>query len=399
VSAEIDFAARLRRYAEVIVRVGLNLRAGQRLLLAEPFELQGVARDAAPLVDAIRTAARAAGAVDVDVIWGDEARWRAAALRGGDRAFARELERNGERMRAHAAGGGALLFLQSSHPGLMSGVSAEYVARVREAGWHAYGRVAPDLIAGRTNWTTVPAPTAAWAVAVFPDAAPDRALGRLWEVVFGACWVDSAHPLAEWRDHLAMLEARRAELNDARPTRWHFSGAGTDLVVAPAPGNVWCTASLRTPDGRPFVANLPTAEVFTAPDCDSAEGIVRVDRPVAYGGGVFAGAELEFRRGRVVRARAARGEDLLHRLLATDEGASRLGEIALVPRRLPGLAADGTCFQLTLLDENALDHIALGEGYPFTVRASSRAAALNHSLIHVDLPLAAKVAPVAGDRR
>lgn len=397
-----EFAARLARYADVIVRVGLNLEAGQRLLLAEPFELQGVTREATELVEAVEAAAVRAGAAGVDVIWGDESRWHAVAARGGDRVFEREVERNGERLRAHARDGGALLFLPSSHPHLMRGIPAERIARLREVGWRAYGRVAPDLIAARTNWTTAPAPTATWARVVFgttplesegdraePKAVDEGALAQLWSVVFAACRADAAEPIAAWHEHLVALERQRDALNQQAVRAIHFVGEGTDLRIELAPAPVWCTANLRRRDGRTFVANLPTEEIFTAPDRAGANGCVRIARPVAYGGGIIEGAELEFAGGRVVKARATAGEDLLRRLLATDDGAARLGEVALVPRPLPALTRAHTCFRHTLLDENALPHIALGEGYPFTVGPAG-AAALNHSLVHLDLPMAAE---------
>jgi aminopeptidase len=398
VSAE--FAARLQRYADVIVRVGLNLRAGQRVLLTEPFELQGVSREATELVDAVRAAAGRAGAADVDVIWGNEARWRAAANGDGDgeREFLRELARNGERMRDHARAGGALVFLSSGHPGLMNGIPANRVAALREAGWAAYARVAPDLIAGRTNWTTAPTPTRAWARGVFAEASESVALTQLWEVVLAALRVDAADPVAAWAEHLDQLEQTRLALNERRLATVRWVGEGTDLVVAPARAHRWCTARLRTPDGRPFVANLPTEEIFTAPDRDSAEGFVRVARPVPYGGGEIAAMELEFRRGRVVQARARVGSELLQRLLATDRGAARLGEIAVVPVRRAELAAKERCFQQVLLDENAFDHIALGEAYPFSVGPGG-AASLNHSLIHLDLPIDAQVEFIDAERR
>jgi aminopeptidase len=395
VSAE--FAARLQRYADVIVRVGLNMRAGQRLLIGEPFELQGVAREAAPLVDAVSTAARTAGAVAIDVIWGDENRWRAAAQRGGDREFERLLECNGERMRQHARRGDALLFLQSSHASLMAGIPARHVARLREAGWRAYGRVAPDLIAGRTNWSAAAAPTGSWAQSVFRDRPAGAATCELWERVFAACRVDEPDPVQTWREHLAALDQQRDALNDRRVGRVRFVGPGTDLTVELAPAHVWCTAVLRCPDGLPFVANLPTEEIFTAPHRDGVNGVVRIARPVPYGGGAIVDAELEFRGGEVVRARAGAGGELLDLLLATDAGASRLGEVALVPRPLAALTRDGVCFQLPLFDENALPHIALGETYPFSVSRAG-AAVVNHSLVHVDLPIEASVELVHVDR-
>ncbi len=394
----LEFATRLQRYAGVIVHVGLNLRVGQRVLLAEPFELQGVSREAAPLVDAVRQAALAAGAANVDVIWGDETRWRAAAQRGGDRDFAATLVRNAERMRAHARSGGALVFLQASHPDLMADIPTPHIARLRETAWSAYAHVAPDLIEGRTNWTTAPAPTASWARAIGGGVPSEIADARLWDAVFAACRVDEADPRVAWATHLARLEQQRLELNQRRPVALHFRGDGTDLRVGTAPAHRWCTARLQTPDGRPFVANLPTEEIFTAPDRNSAEGIVRLARPVAYGGGVVAGVELEFHRGRVVRARAQAGEDLLRRILRTDSGADRLGEIALVPDPRPALTSSRQCFHHPLLDENAFDHIALGEAYPFTVGAAG-VGALNHSLLHLDLPVAARVEVIDGERR
>ena len=380
-----SFEVQLRSYAAVIVRVGLNLRRGQRLLIADPYELQGVARGAANLVTAIEAAARAQGAAAVRVIWGDEARLRRAARDGPGWFFRARLRRHTSRMLRHVDRGDALLFLQGSHPGLLADIPAAGVARLRRRTAALFGVVAAQLTAGATNWTLAAAPTPAWAGAVFPDLADGERLPALWTALFEACRVTAPDPLRAWGGHLAGLDRRRDELNARRPATVRFRAPGTDLTVALPREHVWSTARLATREGRPSLANLPTEEVFTLPHKDSAEGTVRVARPVACGGAIVDGIELEFHRGGVTRARARTGEELLHRLLAVDAGAARLGEVAFVPAAT-SIARTGRLFHHPLLDENACSHIALGEAYGFTLRMPD-ATAFNRSLIHVDLPL------------
>jgi aminopeptidase len=384
-----SIAPLLRSYAEVIVRIGLNLQRGQRLLIAEPFELQGVSREAADLVEAVTAAAQAAGAAGVEVIWGDRDRLRAAMARWPDREFEHDIALHTERLAQAVARGDALLFLQSADPSSAAELPAKTSAAFKECASYHFARVAPELLAGRTNWTAAPAPTAAWAGTVFPGVSPSEALNRLWTAVLSAARVDTPDPQAAWQERLATLRARRDDLNGRRLTEVRFSGPGTDLRMSLPPGHQWCAASLRTPDGIEFTPNLPTEEVFTAPVRDSAEGMLRVARPVYFGNATIDGIELEFRRGRVVRSRARTGADLLKRLLATDPGASRLGEVALVPDR-SAVARSGLFFFLPLLDENALDHVALGDAYRFTA-SETDAHLLNQSLLHVDLPIDATV--------
>ena len=397
-----DFATLLRAFAGVLVRVGLNLQRGQRLLITEPYELQGVARSAEIIVEAVHAAAREAGCphpAGVEVIWGDGPRLREIALNNDWRSFVQLVDGHARKMQAYLQNHDALLFLQGSQPGLMVGVPAGHVAELRRLGWEHFGPIARQLVAGATNWTVAPAPSPAWAHAVFADLPSEKRLAALWEAVFGACRVgadSTENALASWQTHLLTLQQHRDRLNARRLRTLRYAGAGTDLTVALPPEHRWCTAQLATESGLAFVANLPTEEVFTLPHRDSAEGIARVSRPVSYGGAVIDGIELEFRRGRVVRAQARQGETLLTRLLETDDGACRLGEVALVggdPERdgsrrkvAPKDWNGGRLFQHALLDENATNHIALGEAYPFCLQAPNPAAC-NRSLIHVDLPL------------
>lgn len=380
-----DFEPRLRTFAEVIVRAGLNLQRGQRLLIAEPYELQGVARSAEVIVNAIRQIA----ATDIEIIWGDGPRLREFALNKDWHGFVAVAAANARRMQEYVQNHDALLFLQGSQPGLLEGVPPESVAELRRIGWECFGPVAQQLVQGATNWTIAPAPNPAWAHAAYFDRVPADRLAALWEDVFTAMRVNEPSPLAAWQLHFQLLQNQCADLNAQRHPSLRYKGDGTDLFVALPPGHVWCTARLTSKTGLSFVANLPTEEIFTAPHRDSAAGHVRVSRPISYSGAVIDGIELEFKRGRVVAASARTGGDLLARLLETDDGAARVGEVAIVPEQT-SLGRAGRLFHHALLDENAHSHVALGEAYQFCQRPPDPDA-LNRSLVHVDLPFDASV--------
>ena len=405
-----EFDARLRSFAEVIVRVGLNLQPGQRLLLTEPYELQGVARSAEVIVEAVRAAALEAGCPRpeaIEVIWGDGPRLREFAVKRDWRGLAKLVEANAATMDDYVRQGDALLFLQGSQPRLMEGVAAGSIAELQRIAWESFGPLAQQLMQGATNWTVAPAPSPGWAQAAYADRPAGGQLAALWETVFAALRVTEASPLEAWRTHLATLGLRRDELNARGLKSLRYQGSGTDLTVTLPDGHIWCTAQLKTRTGHAFVANLPTEEIFTVPHRDSAAGLVRVARPVSYGGSVIDGIELEFKRGAVVRAQARLGQDLLQRLLETDEGARRLGEVAQIGAQPewatvsgPTPAADrdivSRLFYHPLLDENASNHIALGEGYGFCL-SSPNDSALNRSLIHVDLSIDARTSLSGGE--
>jgi aminopeptidase len=388
-----DFASKLSAFAEVIVRVGLNLQPDQRLLIAEPYELQGVCREATALVDAVTNRAQAAGARETEVIWGDEAQLRRFAEEDDIRGFESLVAGHSSRISRAVERGDALLFLESSQPELLAGVPVSTAAELRMVAWKHYGPIAQRLSRGATNWTVAPAPASAWADSVYGDRSAPTRLAALWADVMVACRIGGDDPLADWSSHLASLRNHADELNHRRLTGLRMRGPGSDLTLTLPNGHAWCTAGLVTLSGLPFAANLPTEEVFTLPHLASAEGQVRVARPIAPGGSIIDGIELEFRAGRVVRATARTGAGLLRRLLETDEGALRLGEVAWVPN-VTSIARTGRFFRHTLLDENALSHVALGAAYLFTLREglvqSPRqltARGFNQSLLHIDLPL------------
>jgi aminopeptidase len=400
-----DFPTRLDAFAEVIVRVGLNLQPGQRLLIAEPYELQGVSRSAEIIVDAVKTSAAKRGLAKpemIEVIWGDPVRLREFAAKEDWKGLARLVAANADKINDSVDAGDAVLFLLGSQPGLMEGIAPRRVAETRRIGNEYFGPVAQQLTQGATNWTAAPAPSAEWAHEIYADLSPTQRLPALWDAVFEATRIPKykagADALVAWNDHLRLLEKRRDELNVRRYKSLSYQGEGTDLTVSLPSEHLWCTASMRTESGVHFVANLPTEEVFTLPHRDSAEGIVRITRPVVFGGALIDGINLEFKNGRVVNATARTGEMLLHRLLGADPGANRLGEVAIVGENLSSTLSSpealsppwsrNRLFRHVLLDENAGSHIALGEGYGFCLKSPNREA-LNRSLIHVDLSITA----------
>ncbi len=389
-----DFDHRLRAMAEVIVRVGVNLQPGQPLLITDPYELQGVHPDALALAEAVRAVAGSA-----TIIPANPAHLRTLVevedVRGLDQIFSEHIAR----LHRHLASGGAFLFLTGSAPRLLDGVHPVHIAKFEQIKWRHFGPLVQQLIRGATQWTLAPSPTRAWADATYPDLVAEQRLDALWRVIFEsfripASNVDGNFPagspaLAAWKAHLAALALRRDGYNAARHRHIRYIGTGTDLTLDLSRTHVWCTAQLTSKAGFPFVVNLPTEEVFTAPHKDSANGRVRVARPVVHAGTIIDGITLEFAGGRVVAAHAETGQELLKQLLATDEGARHLGEVAIVPNR-NALSLAGRFFHHTILDENATSHIALGDAYRFCSSAWLPLA-LNSSQIHVDLPLDARV--------
>jgi leucyl aminopeptidase (aminopeptidase T) len=228
-----DFGENLHSFAEVIVRVGLNLEPGQRLLIAEPYELQGVSRHAAALAGAVDTSARAAGARDTEIIWGDEAQLRRFAETEDRRGFELMVAANAGTMAAYIARGDALLFLESSHAGLMAGVPDRGVDVLRTLGWRHFGPVAQQLVRGPTNWTVACAPTSACADNVFAEIPVGERLPRLWADVFAACRIGGPDPLAAWLDHLATLRRQCDELIGV-PWRPGREGEGASRRTDPA---------------------------------------------------------------------------------------------------------------------------------------------------------------------
>lgn len=375
---------RIDKLAEVAVKVGLGLQAGQELVMTAPIQ-------AAPLVRRITEQAYKAGASLVTTIYADDEATLARYAFAPDGSFDTAAGWLYEGMAKAYTNGAARLAVSGADPNLLAGQDPEKVARANRAMSAAYKPAMQPIVNFDINWTIVSFATPAWAKAMFPGETEEKAVEKLWDAIFAASRVDAADPIAAWERHNGELHTRKDWLNARRFSALRFRGPGTDLTVGLADDHEWCGGSATARNGLVCNANIPTEEVFTTPHKDRVEGIVRSTKPLSYQGTLIEDIAVRFEGGRIVEATASRGEDVLRKVLDTDEGARRLGEVALVPHSSP-ISASGLLFYNTLYDENASSHIALGQAYSkcFVDGGAGlspedlAARGANTSLIHID---------------
>jgi len=378
-----EFKRKLDRLAEVAVHAGLGLAPGQELLMTATVE-------AIPLARLIAEHAYKAGAALVTTLLSDE---QAALIRfrhGTDAAFDTAPAWLYEGMAQAFRKGAARLAIAGSDPSLLAGENPEHVSRANRATSKAYRPAMELIVRHDINWTIVANATPAWAAAVFPGLPPEEALSRLWEAIFAASRADQPDPLAAWKAHDANLQARAQRMNDKRYSALHFRGPGTDLIVGLADDHLWLGGGTTAVNGRYCIPNIPTEEIFTTPHKDRVDGRVTSTKPLSHQGTLIEGISVRFEGGKIIEAQAARGEQVLQKMIETDGGARRLGEVALVPASSP-IASSGVLFLNTLFDENAACHIALGQAYSTCLKDGDSlspeqlaAKGANTSLIHVD---------------
>lgn len=374
---------RLDRLGNVAVNVGLQLQRGQELVMTAPVE-------ALPLVRRITEHAYKAGASLVTTLFSDDETTLQRFQYGSDQSFDHANGWLFDGMAAAFRNGAARLAITGENPSLLSGQDPEKVARANRARSQAY-KPALELIVGfDINWTIVSYATESWAKTVFPNEPVPVAVAMLWDAIFAASRVDGADPIAEWKQHNVALNARTTLLNAKRYSALRFTGPGTNLTVGLADGHSWEGGASTAKNGAICNANIPTEEVFTTPHRLRVDGEVRSTKPLSYQGTLIQEIAVKFEGGCIVQSSARTGADVLERVLSTDEGARRLGEVALVPHSSP-ISKSNILFYNTLFDENAASHIALGQAY---TKCMLNGAALtpaelaqrgaNTSLIHID---------------
>jgi aminopeptidase len=378
-----DFEQKLDRLAEIAVRAGLGLAPGQELVMTATL-------DAVPLARLITEHAYKAGASLVTTLFTDE---QSSLLRfryGADVSFDAAPAWLYEGMAKAFRSGSARLAITGNDPALLSREDPDKVARANRATSKAYRPAMELIVRHDINWTIVASATPAWAAAAFPDLPQDAAVAKLWNAIFAASRADRTDAVEAWKAHDAILHVRADRLNQKRFAALHFRGPGTDLRVGLADGHLWLGGGTTAGNGRYCIPNMPTEEIFTTPHKDRVDGQVTSTKPLSHQGTMIEGIAVRFAGGKIVEAHAARGEQVLQRMIETDEGARRLGEVSLVPHSSP-IASSGLLFMNTLFDENAACHIALGQAYSSclkdgdTLTAEQLAArGANSSLIHVD---------------
>ena len=374
---------KLDKLAEVAIKVGLRLERGQDLLITAPIA-------ALPLVRLITKHAYLAGAGLVTTFYSDEETTLARYAHAPDESFDKASNWLYDGMAKAFAGNTARLAISGDNPMMLAAQDPAKVARANKAMSMAYKPALEKISNFDINWNIISYPNAAWARQMFPDDAEQVAVKKLANAIFAASRVDVADPIAAWAEHNANLAKRSAWLNGERFSALHFTGPGTDLTVGLADGHEWHGGASTAKNGITCNPNIPTEEVFTTPHALRVEGHVSSTKPLSHQGTLIDNIQVRFEAGRIVEAKASKGEEVLNKVLDTDEGARRLGEVALVPHSSP-ISASGVLFYNTLFDENASCHIALGQCYSkcFLDGASLTQEQItaqggNSSLIHID---------------
>ncbi|MCL2839740.1 MAG: aminopeptidase [Defluviitaleaceae bacterium] len=376
--------AKLKKYAELLVRAGGNVQKGQLVVI-------NVDVNDARFGRMVRDCAYDAGASEVFIIWEDDSSVRERYLRADSSVFDTFPEWTVERFRHFDESGAVYLRITSSDPGLLAGTDPDRRMRAAKAASIATKPHAKLMMDGTLRWSVCAVPSPAWAKTVFPDLTEEQGMERLWESILKGARADGEDPIADWKAHKQSFVKKVEYLNKKQFTSLRLTtGLGTDLTIGLVKNHRWVGGGGKTKDGVETFPNLPTEEVFTMPDRNKANGKVVASMPLAYNGNLIEDIIIEFKDGRVTNYSASKNEESLKNMIEMDEGAHRLGEVALVANSSP-ISQMGILFYNTLFDENASAHLALGRAYPKNIEGGGEmttealtAAGGNDSLIHVD---------------
>ncbi len=386
-----EFEKNLDKYADIAVKVALNVQPGQRVLIGRPAHgVYGIPLELAPLVRLIVTKSYDMGARLVDVIWNDD-ELRLIRFQHAPRDSFEEFPK----WRADAAiqsaeNGDAMLSIYAENPDLLAGQDVDLLSKFTESNSKHMARYFEMVTLNAMNWAVMTAPVSGWAEKIFPDVSSEEAMARAWDTLFDICRVKTPDPVKAWQDHVSDLVSRCDYMNKKQYAALKLSAPGTDLTVGMPQNHIWTSTRMKTRAGTDFTANVPSEEIFTTPHNKKTEGVVTLTKPLNYGGSLIEGLKVTFSDGKVVEVAAKKGQEIANKMFETDEGARRLGEMALVPNSSP-ISQSGLVFFNTLIDENASSHIAFGRAYRFSVEGGGsmndeefEAVGGNTSLIHVD---------------
>lgn len=389
------FKQNLSKYAELAVKVGVNIQPNQYLYV-------NASTEATEFVRLVVEKAYDAGARQVFVDWVDDAVSRLRFEKAPSDSFAEFPEWKTMEREQLAEKGAAFMSIVSQSPDLLKGIEPSRIGDAQQATGKALDKFRQAMQADKFSWTVIAAPSKAWAAKVFPDLSEDEQVTALWDAIFKSVRADKENPVQSWIDHDKTLHEKVDYLNNKRFHKLHYRAPGTDLTIELPTGHLWCGAGSLNEKGHAFMANMPTEEVFTTPLKTGVNGYVSSTKPLSYGGNIIDNFKITFTDGLVTAISAEQGEEVLQHLIDTDEGAKYLGEVALVPHASP-ISQSGLLFYNTLFDENASNHLALGSAYAFCIeggktmtREELEKHGLNQSITHVDFMIGSEEMDIDG---
>lgn len=361
-----NFEVNLRKYAELLVKVGANIGEGDILHLtvsvSDDPNIRMLAHHAVEI-------AYQAGAKFVDLNWNDEVAGKLRVQHAPDDSVDYVPEWRLKTVETYAEVGVSRLVMMGRDPQLFAGLDRKKVTTMQQVWQQATSHLFKRLI-DENVWSLAAIPVQAWADKVFPDLPEGERLAKLWDAIFAATRIYEDDPVAAWQAHQQQLTARRDYLTEKQYTALHYTGDGTDLTIGLPQGHIWKGGGSLHSSGKVFIPNMPTEEIFTMPHRDRVNGTVKATKPLSYAGEIIDDFSFTFVDGRVAGFEAEQGGDVLQDLIDTDDGAKHLGEVALVPNSSP-ISQTGILFFNTLFDENAACHVALGRAYATTLSNSA----------------------------
>lgn len=378
-----NFQKNLEKYAELAVKVGVNIQKGQTLVVNTMLE-------GAELVRLITKKAYEAGAKNVIVNFSDDTINRLKFECADDEVFTEYPKHRAAEQNELAESGAAYLSVISSSPDLLKGIDPTRIANNQKASGQALSKFRSYIQSDKISWSIVAVPSQAWANMVFADAPEEERVALLWDAIFKATRIDQENPVEAWKQHNENLHTKVDYLNAKHYKKLHYKAPGTDLTIELPEKHIWCGAGSVSEAGFDFMANMPTEEVFSMPLKTGVNGVVASTKPLSYGGNIIDNFSITFENGRITDVKAEVGEEILKNLVETDEGSHYLGEVALVPHQSP-ISESNILYYNTLFDENASNHLAIGSAYAFNLeggktmsREELNANGANESITHVD---------------
>ena len=387
---------KLEKYARLVVRKGVNIEKNQILVINAPIECADFARK-------IAKEAYLAGARDVVVSWNDEVLGRIRFMHAPEEIFDEFPDWRKEMYIGYARQGAAFISIAASDPEILKGVNPDRIARTQKASGNALKEYRERMMNNKNTWCVVSIPTVNWAKKMFPKLSEREAMAKLWEAILETVRVGDGDPIESWEKHLNILKKNKELMNQYNFKSLHYKNSlGTDLTIELPKGHIWFSGSEFTPEGREFVANMPTEEVYTMPKKHGVNGTVVSSKPLNYHGNLIEEFKLTFKDGKVIEYSAKKGQEILEKLLTADDSSAYLGEVALVPHDSP-ISNLNILFYNTLFDENASCHLAFGKAYPVCIAGGDKmneseleAADVNDSIIHEDFMVGTKDLEIIG---